>query len=183
MAVRHPELVRAAFRDGHSIGNHTFHHFSLIRLSEGQAVTEIMACGNILKAITGSLPHLFRPPGGTYSTDVAEDAALLGYTMVLWTGDAGDYERLPPAVIAQRTLKCARPGGVIILHSGVTQTVRALPYIIETLRNEGYTLVTVDQMIQAGVAAPSHSNHLSVPEPSAGRKYLNGRFVRPLTRR
>lgn len=174
MAVRHPDLVRAAFRAGHSVGNHTFHHLTLVKLSEGDAVTEIMACGNILHAITGVTPHLFRPPGGTFTTDIAEDAALLGYTTVLWTGDAGDYERLHPAVIAQRTLKCARPGGIIILHSGVLQTVRALPYIIESLRNMGYTLVTVDQMLQSdgggrtADAAPRLSD--LVPAAAAARR-------------
>ncbi|MBC8101872.1 MAG: polysaccharide deacetylase family protein [Cytophagales bacterium] len=153
MAERHPELVRAAFRDGHSIGNHTFHHVTMVKLSEADAVTEIKACGNVLKAATGVSPHLFRPPGGQYHSVIAEDAAALGYHTILWTCDPGDYQRLHPATIAQRTLKTVTPGGIILLHSGVTETLRALPYIIQSLREAGYTFVTVDEMLRTDAAA------------------------------
>jgi peptidoglycan/xylan/chitin deacetylase (PgdA/CDA1 family) len=149
MAERHPELVRAAFKDGHSIGNHTFHHVTMVKLSEADAVTEIKACGNVIRAATGFSPHLFRPPGGRYNQRIAEDAAALGYDTILWTCDPGDYLRLHPAIIAQRTLKTVTPGGIIILHSGVPETVRALPYIIESLREAGCQFVTVDEMLKS----------------------------------
>ena len=152
MAARHPELVRAAAHDGHSIGNHTFHHVTMPALSQADAATEIKACGSVIKAATGAMPHLFRPPGGQYTPQIAGDAAALGYQTVLWTCDPGDYLRLPPAVIAKRTLKTVTPGGIIILHSGVGETVRALPSIIESLRAAGYLFVTVDEMLKTPLA-------------------------------
>ena len=148
MAERHPDLVRATARGGHSIGNHTFHHVTMVALSRADAATEIKACGNVLKAATGVTPHLFRPPGGQYTAQIAGDAAALGYQTILWTGDPGDYLRLAPAVIAKRTLKTVTPGGIVILHSGVPETVRALPTIIESLRKAGYSFVTVDEMLK-----------------------------------
>jgi len=177
MAERHPDLVRAAFKDGHSIGNHTYHHVTLVKLSEGDALTEVEACSNVLRAITGEKPHLFRPPGGQYTPVIERDTGALGYTTVLWTGDPGDYNRLHPAVIAQRTLQCARPGGIIILHSGVWQTVRALPYLIKSLRGEGYTLVSVDQMLQMRARFEASTASASVRTASVPRRTV------PATRR
>ena len=167
MAARHPDLVRAAAKDGHSIGNHTFHHVTMPALSEADAATEIKACGSVIKAATGVAPHLFRPPGGQYTPQIAGDAAALGYCTVLWTCDPGDYLRLPPAVITKRTLKTVTPGGIVILHSGVPETVRALPSIIESLRAAGYSFVTVDEMWKSNLPVKKRVSAIRVAQSAA----------------
>ena len=53
--------------------------------------TEIKACGEVLTKITGHAPHLFRPPGGEYNKGVAESVEALGYKMILYSDDPGDY--------------------------------------------------------------------------------------------
>jgi polysaccharide deacetylase family sporulation protein PdaB len=146
-AEKYPELVRAELAAGHSIGNHTYHHVSLPKIPEEYVADEIKTCGEVLRSITGKAPHLFRPPGGEYDTEVAEAVEALGYTMVLWTDDPGDYVSPGEPLILSRTLRDARSGGIILIHDGIQQTVDALPRIIEALRKQGYQFVTVDQML------------------------------------
>jgi peptidoglycan/xylan/chitin deacetylase (PgdA/CDA1 family) len=132
---------------GHRLANHTYHHVSLPKIPEAYVDDEIRACGNVLQSITGKPCHLFRPPGGEYNRAIAQIAQNLGYTVVLWTNDPGDYASPGEDVILQRTLKKATPGGIILLHDGVEQTIKILPRLIATLRKQGYTFVTIDAII------------------------------------
>jgi peptidoglycan/xylan/chitin deacetylase (PgdA/CDA1 family) len=147
MAEQYPQLVRAEVADGHSIGNHTQHHFSLIKIPDDDVPIEIKTCGEVLRSIVGWAPRWFRPPGGEYDRQVAESAEALGYTMVLWTDDPGDYADPGDSAILSRTLKHVGNGGIILLHDGVQETVDVLPQLIETLQKRGYEFVTVDEMV------------------------------------
>ena len=91
MAERAPNLVRDEIAQGDSVGNHTYHHVSLVKITPDEAAAEIRACDLVLQSITGKTVHLFRPPGGVYDPAVAREAAAQGYTTVLWTDDPGDY--------------------------------------------------------------------------------------------
>jgi peptidoglycan/xylan/chitin deacetylase (PgdA/CDA1 family) len=157
MAEQHPELVREEAAAGHSIANHTYHHLSLPKIPEDAAATEIKACGEVLRSITGQAPRLFRPPGGEYDDDVAEAAEALGYRMVLWTDDPGDYASPGGDVIARRTLEHAKNGGIILLHDGIEQTIEVLPQILRTLKARGYRFVTVNEMLERKALAAARA--------------------------
>lgn len=147
MADKYPDLVQAEFDAGHSIGNHTYHHVNLTKILEPDIATEIKACGEAVQRITQQSPHLFRPPGGDYDTGVAATSEALGYTIVLWTDDPGDYASPGEQLILQRTLKKAGNGGIILIHDGVQQTINILPQLITTLKKQGYQFVTCDEMM------------------------------------
>ncbi|HEX2950294.1 MAG TPA: polysaccharide deacetylase family protein, partial [Armatimonadota bacterium] len=149
MAEMYPNLVRAEYNDGHSVGNHTYHHVNLTKIPEPDVATEIKGCGEVLQCITGRAPHLFRPPGGDYDTEVITTSEALGYTTVLWTDDPGDYAHPGEQIILQRALLKARNGGIILLHDGVQQTISILPQLIDTLKKQGYEFVTIDKMIES----------------------------------
>jgi len=149
MAERYPELVKAELLDGHEIGNHTYDHVNLTKVPTEEVATEIEACGDVLQTITKQRPHLFRPPGGDYNNNVAEAAEALGYTMVLWTDNAGDWLSPGRAMTEQKVLQRASNGGVILMHDGYQQTVDVLPQLLTILKREGYEFVTIDQMMPA----------------------------------
>lgn len=175
-AEKFPDLVRAESEAGHSVGNHTYHHVSLPKIPQMYVADEIKACGDVIKATSGKPARLFRPPGGEYTQEVAEAASALGYTMVLWTDDPGDYASPGADVILQRTLDKANDGGIILIHDGIEQTVEILPELIETLQKEGYRFVTVDEMIDKRKQTGN-----SLPESdSTQRKTTNG-TMDPLT--
>lgn len=159
MAEKYPELIRLHQKAGNEIGNHTYNHVNLTRLNRDQIAAEIEKCGEVIRAITGQTPYLFRPPGGDYNRTVAEVAASLGYWMVLWTDDPGDYADPPEKILQERLFSGISNGGIILLHDGVPETIDLLPKLIERLKAEGYEIVPVGEMIKAS------NNHQRTPTP------------------
>lgn len=147
-AEQAPYLVKQEAAAGHAIGNHTYHHVNLNKIPLRLVAAEITACGDVIKSITGQQPHLFRPPGGDYNRPVAETANRLGYTLVLWTDDPGDYASPGAKVIEERTMRKIRNGGIILLHDGVQQTVDILPSLLQSLQRRGFAFVTVDDIMK-----------------------------------
>lgn len=147
MAEKYPDLVKAEVAAGHDVGNHTYHHVNLTKIPVGNVAAEIKACGEVIQHITGDAPHLFRPPGGDYNRQVAETSEALGYIMVLWTDDPGDYASPGMKAIQMRTLDRVANGGIILIHDGVQQTVDVLPLILDYLKKKGYEVVTIDELM------------------------------------
>ena len=149
-AERYPDLIRAEIAGGHEVGNHTYDHVSLVKIPPEYVDTEIKACGEVLTKITGHAPHLFRPPGGEYNKGVAESVEALGYKMILYSDDPGDYANPGTSVIETRTLDTVSDGGIILLHDGSAQILLILPQIIQRLKARGFRFVTVDQLLRPG---------------------------------
>lgn len=147
MAEKYPDLLRQQAEAGHSIGNHTYHHVNLTRIPPADVAAEIKACGEVIQSITGKTPHLFRPPGGDYDRNVAEVAEALGYWIVLWTDDPGDYAKPPEKELRQKLFSRLGNGGIILLHDGIAETLDLLPDLIGYLKSHGYELVTIDDML------------------------------------
>jgi peptidoglycan/xylan/chitin deacetylase (PgdA/CDA1 family) len=147
----YPQLVERILSAGGEIGNHTFNHYSLTGLSDEEIEDQIADCGALLSQYTGSQPTLFRPPHGRYDARVVEIARRLGYRTILWSDAPDDAPKdntdVPVAVIVERVLAHAKPGGIVLLHSGQYNTIEAIPQIVDTLRAEGYTFVTVSQLL------------------------------------
>lgn len=148
MAEQHPELIRLLQQSGQEIGNHTYDHVNLTKLDEEAIATELEKCGAVIRRITGKSPMLFRPPGGDYNHTVAQVAESLGYWLVLWTDDPGDYASPPETVLKERLFSQISNGGIILLHDGIPETVELLPLLIEHLRKEGYEIVPAGAMIK-----------------------------------
>lgn len=151
MAEQYPDLIRLLQKEGHEIGNHTYDHVNLTRLSAEEVAAEIERCGRVIYQITKQTPSLFRPPGGDYNQTVARVAESLGYWMVLWTDDPGDYTKLAEPILQQRLLSHISNGGIILLHDGGPETLEILPKLFEYLRARDYEVVPVGVMIKSGL--------------------------------
>jgi peptidoglycan/xylan/chitin deacetylase (PgdA/CDA1 family) len=147
MAKQYPQLVQLLQQSGNEIGNHTYDHVNLTRLSDEEIATEIEKCGEVVRSITGKTPTLFRPPGGDYNQEVASVAERLGYWMVLWTDDPGDYASPPKSVLEERLFSQISSGGIILLHDGVPETLELLPKLIKWLQEQGYEIVPAGRMV------------------------------------
>jgi polysaccharide deacetylase family sporulation protein PdaB len=146
-AQMYPDLVKALVADGHNLGNHTYRHSHMTDISKRDQEREITTCGEVIRDITGKAPHLFRPPGGHYNVQVGRLVADLGYRVILWTDNSGDYSSPGQDVIERRILRHTEDGDIILFHDGIDQTIEVLPEIINTLRGKGYRFVTIDEMI------------------------------------
>jgi len=153
----YPEIARRIVEEGHSIGNHTHTHKSLIPLSAKNTYKEIKDAEAAIEEATGVRPTLFRPPRGVYSSYARKFLKEEGYTLVLWDLSTVDWAELAPNKIVANVINKVRPGSIILLHDSgdlITyrggnrnSTVKALPEIIDRLRAQGYEFVTIDQMI------------------------------------
>jgi peptidoglycan-N-acetylglucosamine deacetylase len=149
-AQEFPELVTRIVASGDEIGNHTFNHYTLTTLSDPQIAYQIAADGALLEQFTGKPLSLFRPPHGHCNAHVLAIARELGYRTIFWSDAANDVKDIAPDVIAQRIEDEATPGGIVLLHSGEYRTIEALPQIIDHLRAQGYSFVTVSKLLDDG---------------------------------
>jgi len=150
----HPHLVEEIVRHGHLIENHSLTHGHLINMSEEEIVTEMRESTCIIAQATGRKPYLFRPPYGEYNETLLNILAKEGYPYtVLWTVDSHDWaeeiggREVTTQYLIDRVLENASHKGIILLHIGGYHTVEALPAIITGLREKGYTLITVNEML------------------------------------
>jgi peptidoglycan/xylan/chitin deacetylase (PgdA/CDA1 family) len=146
MVDKNPELVQQEAAEGHEVANHTYHHLRLASLPPDMIEPELREGARAIMRALGVPTRLYRPPGGEYDNDVIEVTRHLGYVMVLWTDDPGDYVRPGSAVIEQRAMRSIRNGGILLMHDGIQQTLDILPDLIAKLKKRGFKFVTCSQM-------------------------------------
>jgi peptidoglycan/xylan/chitin deacetylase (PgdA/CDA1 family) len=145
-----PQLVRDLVADGDEIGNHTFNHYTLTGLPAAEIARQISSDGELLEPFAGHPITLFRPPHGRFDHRVVAIAHAMGYETVFWSDSPEDTKNITPALLVQRVLARATPGGIVLLHNGQYKTIEALPVIIDRLRAAGFTFVTVTQLLRDG---------------------------------
>ncbi|MGB8166738.1 MAG: glycosyltransferase, partial [Chthoniobacteraceae bacterium] len=154
-----PGLLERILSEGHEIGNHTFSHGNLATMSPEMMRLELNATQRLIESITGHSTTLFRPPYNSDSTptDIAELAPLkfaqeeLGYTVVLEKVDPQDWARPGADVILQRVKDLRSEGNIVLLHDAGgdrSQTVEALPRIIDYLRARGDRIVSLSDLLE-----------------------------------
>jgi cellulose synthase/poly-beta-1,6-N-acetylglucosamine synthase-like glycosyltransferase/peptidoglycan/xylan/chitin deacetylase (PgdA/CDA1 family)/spore germination protein YaaH len=158
-ATSNAHLVRRIFREGHELGNHTFTHPNIATISEHQLALEISATERLLESTLGRRSILFRPPYAVDTTpETPEDlrplrfVSRLGYYLVEMKIDPTDWQAPGVDEIVKVVLDKAlnHEGNVVLLHDGGgdrSQTLNALPRIIEGLRTHGFELVSVSDLL------------------------------------
>ncbi len=157
-AERNQGLVERIAAEGHEIGNHTYSHGNLAEMSEWRWRLELDATERLIETITGRSTTLFRPPynADAMPSDVAELAPLrfaeheLGYTVVLERIDPQDWARPGADMILQRVKEQRKEGNIILLHDAGgdrSQTVAALPRILDWLAERGDRVVSLSELI------------------------------------
>jgi len=156
----HPELLRRELREGHEIGNHTYTHPNLARVSRSTTRLELDATERLIEAFVNRRTALWRPPyfGDAEPTDAAElvpvsIAQELGYITVGLHIDPGDWQTPGVDSIINGTLHQLDRGNIILLHDGGgdrSQTVAALGPLIDSIKARGYEITTVTAL--AGVS-------------------------------
>lgn len=152
---KYPELVARIAREGHQLGNHTYHHVDLLKGDRKNSAEEIDRTSNVIMAITGSAPHVVRPPHGFRDPAVMEMMNERGLKVVEWSVMSRDWTNPGVEVIVDRTVGKVKNGSIILLHDGDgiasmasrIQSVEAARRIIQTLSAQGYEFVTVDEIL------------------------------------
>jgi peptidoglycan/xylan/chitin deacetylase (PgdA/CDA1 family) len=147
------EVLARMREQGHAIGNHTWSHPFLWELTKAQLLEQVVHTNEaIAEASGGEMPTLFRPPYGSRTPEALHWLMAAGSTIVLWDVEPDDWTMPGPDVIATRVLDAARAGSIVVMHDGGgdrSETVAALPAIIEGLLDRGLRLVRADEMVSA----------------------------------
>lgn len=146
----HPDVVKDLVSAGFEIGSHGHKHLNYSTLSDEEIRTQLLEAHQILTDLTHKAPTLIRLPNGDYDQRVLKTADSLGYTVIQWDTDPQDWKNPGTDAIVDRVVSNAHPGDIVLLHASDTakQTHEALPVIIDKLKDQGYTFVTVTELIR-----------------------------------
>jgi len=168
-AEAYPYFVRDMVRDGHEIGNHTYHHVRLNNLSTATVREEILKANRVLEGITGKPVRFFRPPGGRFSPTVLQVVRDLNLTLAFWTDDPGDFDQPGDTLLETRLLSKLRPGGIVLLHDNVLQTIQVLPTFLRLAERQGLRLGTASALVRPPTTPTLRSRELLPGKPSTNR--------------
>lgn len=143
-AEAHPEIVSRIAEEGHLIGNHTYSHLKLTAGNETEFLEEINRTGEIIRDITGSTPVFCRPPFGVWNTRYEQ---RLGIIPVLWDVDPRDWCTFDTRTVANRILADCHDSAIVLMHDEYETSVEAALLVIDELKQQGYTFVTVDELL------------------------------------
>ncbi|MBS0124382.1 polysaccharide deacetylase family protein [Thetidibacter halocola] len=146
--VQWPDIVRRIASEGHEIGNHSWSHPVLSKLSDAAVRDEIDRTSDAIWRVTGRPPVTFRPPYGAF-TQRQRHALLESRKLptVLWSVDPQDWRRPGAQAVASRILNGSRPGAIILSHDIQRGTVAAMPQTLDGLAARGLKCGTVSQML------------------------------------
>jgi peptidoglycan/xylan/chitin deacetylase (PgdA/CDA1 family) len=146
----YPELTKRIVTEGHTIANHTWHHW-YHHMNPQTAAYEVANTTDIIYKTTGVKTSLFRPPGGNMKNGVVDYAKSNKYAVIMWSSDSVDYSRLAVPRLINNIFRAAKPGGIVLMHDGGgdrSHTIKALPEIINKFRKQGYEFVTVPELLE-----------------------------------
>jgi cellulose synthase/poly-beta-1,6-N-acetylglucosamine synthase-like glycosyltransferase/peptidoglycan/xylan/chitin deacetylase (PgdA/CDA1 family)/spore germination protein YaaH len=161
-ASQYPEILKREYAEGHEIGNHTYTHPNWDEVSKTQIRWELNLTQRLIESTIGVKSILFRPPYGIdHQPEYAEEVAQLpvaqdmGYLIVGQKIDPHDWQQrdgkqIPAQEIIDGVLRQAEDGNIVLFHDGGgdrTQTLAALPQVIDALRKQGYEFVSVSDLI------------------------------------
>ncbi len=160
-----PNIVRQEYNNGNIVANHSWSHPELTLLSASAILFQLTSTSNAIQATIGVRPTFFRPPYGAFNRVVLQQASYLGVTTVLWNDTAEDWKLPGVSFIVNKVLSLAHDGAIILLHDGGgnrAQTVAALPTIITDLENRGFSLVTLQRLVDDLVVFTSQSAYSNI---------------------
>ena len=151
-AVKHPEFPKRIVAEGHEIASHGEEHVNFSEYPKETVKKNILTAHEKIKKVTGVEPTLIRTPNGDWNDMVLTTAEELNYKVIQWSTDSLDWKKPGVQAITDRVLKKIEPGDIILMHASDTclQTPDALPQVLAGLKQQGYQLVTVSELLKMG---------------------------------
>ena len=140
----HPDIVKRMKEEGHLIGNHTYSHMQLKKGNWDEYRQELIKTNEVIREVTGQETTYVRPPYGCWDTSFEEE---LNMFPVLWTVDSRDWCSKDAAGVAQKVAEETEEGDIILMHDYYASSVDAALSIVDSLQAEGYTFVTVEEIL------------------------------------
>ena len=139
---RYPELFDLLQKEGHAVGNHTYHHVKAWKTDYNVYLSEVEQCSRLVKS------NLFRPPHGQINRKIARQLRK-DYKIIMWSALTGDYDKnLSGVLCLANAINNTRPGAIIVFHDSLKASERmeyALPQYIEYCLEQGYTFGRLEE--------------------------------------
>ena len=150
---KNPDLVKRMVTEGHTVGNHTMHHYDMSKLSDKTAFSkELTDLEALFKEVTGQeLPKYYRPPQGIYSQENLTMAKELGYKTVFWSLAYVDWNNESQPTKEQafaKLLPRTHDGAVVLLHSTSKTNAEILDALLTKWKEMGYRFAPVEELFQ-----------------------------------
>lgn len=143
-ASLHPDVIERMSEEGHLIGNHTYSHMQLRTGNREQFKEELIKTNQVIREITGEDVLYVRPPYGTWDKSFESE---LNMFPVLWTIDPLDWCSDNADRVADKVVKKAGENDIILMHDYYESSVTAALEVVDELQKEGYTFVTVEEIL------------------------------------
>lgn len=147
---KYPEVAQRIAKEGHQIGNHSWSHLDLRKMTdEGITAIQLEPTSSLLEELTGVYPKFMRPPYGALRDGSIQVLADQGWQIINWSIDSFDWDPKENSVTAilDKIHRYHHPGAIILMHCNGANTVEALPQVIKLLKDLGYDFQTVEELL------------------------------------
>jgi peptidoglycan-N-acetylglucosamine deacetylase len=145
---QNPAVLQREVAEGHEIGNHSWSHPNLAKLSDEAVRSQLRRTDDLIVKTAEVKPKLMRPPYG----ELTKRQRILvnhdfNYKVILWDVDPLDWKRPGPSVVASRIIAGTHPGSIILSHDIHPPTIEAMPQVFDALLAKGFKFVTVSELL------------------------------------
>lgn len=147
----YPDTVKEIAKRGHEIGNHSWTHPHMNRISADEIRKELQELDDQVYALTGNHCTLFRAPFGEYNDTVVSTVRDMGYEIVQWNLDTIDWKEGRSAdTILNAVIPKLSDGSIILSHNNGYEIETYLPKLIEQAQAKGFQFVTISELLPEG---------------------------------
>lgn len=152
---QNPELVKRMVAEGHTVGNHTYHHYDMSKINDVDSFSaELISLEDLYRqTVGGELPKFYRPPQGVYSEENLKMAQQLGYKTVFWSLAYVDWyqdDQPTPEEAFSKLIPRIHNGAVVLLHSTSQTNAEILDELLTKWEDMGYRFGTLEELFAAG---------------------------------
>lgn len=137
------DTIRREYEEGHLVASHTYSHLNLLKLPDAALEREITGSSDAIKNVLGEAPIYIRPPYGSINDRIKSQSSM--YT-ILWNIDTQDWKNRNSDMVYQTIVNNAKDGSVVLLHDLYASSVDGALRAIDTLKEQGYAFVTIEEM-------------------------------------
>ncbi len=144
---KYPDDVLKIYAAGHTCANHSDKHNHIDKMTADELRTDIIACNDKIKALTGQTPTLYRGPYGEYNNTLLTEVESLNMYGVQWNIDSRDWQKKSVEQMVKTVTENAKNGSILLFHNDLENTPAAVNEILKILTKQGYSFVPADELI------------------------------------
>jgi probable sporulation protein (polysaccharide deacetylase family) len=141
-----PELAKMIVSAGHEVGNHSYTHPDMKKISAAQTREQLLKTNEVIEAATGKKSIWFAPPSGSYRDETVSIAAEFKMKTVMWTVDTIDWQKPSPDVLINRVISKIDNGFMVLMHP-TEATAKSLDRLITLIEEKGLKIGTVSDLM------------------------------------